>query len=121
IAGGGALVERGEGLFAGGELVDDLDLRIGLEQGAQPGADHGMVIDHHQPDAHGRVSFARRGRVRPTVVPSPGDESIATVPPARSRRALSRRSPSPPPAPSRVGAGTAPASTALGSKPRPSS
>ena len=46
----------------GGELPDDLDPRVQTQQGDHPGADDGVVVDHHDADrgvAHEATSGAR--------------------------------------------------------------
>src|SRR5699024_3098669 len=107
---GGEPFELLERAVAGVDLGDHLDPGVGLEQRPQARPHHGVVVHHHHANAH-RSSLVS-GRLMPTAVPSPGLESIATVPPAAAIRERSSASPSPPSRRRR---------TAAGSKPRPSS
>ena len=72
-----------DGLLAVGRLADDLEVGLGGEQRAEPGAHHALVVDDHQPGGH---VASRSGRLAASTHPT------ATVSP-RGRRCRRRARP----------------------------
>src|SRR5690606_3365017 len=74
-------------------LGDDLDVGLGVEDQAQPGADDALVIGDQ--DADGHVVAACRGRVAVTAQPPSGRGPASKVPPSSRARSAMPMSPKP--------------------------
>src|SRR5579859_2984904 len=89
--------EDGHGLDAVGGL-DQLDIGRRLQEPAQAGADHGVVVDDQHFHAGARAVSAMppsTGRVAVTVKPPPGSDAVSSRPPAASTRSCMPVSPKP--------------------------
>ena len=78
---------QGDGFVAVAGGADHLDAGLGLQQGDEPFADHGLVVGHHHP---------HDGTATRTVQPGPLG-SAWTWPPNRSIRSRMPGNPNPPP------------------------
>src|SRR6185369_3097798 len=82
---------------AAGDLADDPDVGLGLEQQAQAVADHGVVVGDQYGDGHA-ASQSPFARLTTTVVPRASPDAMrSSAPIERARSAMIAR-PQPPPA-----------------------
>src|SRR4030095_878764 len=73
--------------------ADHLDVALRLEQRPKPFQDHGVVLDQNDGDRLHAVRPLRNGICARTVVPFPGADSMANVPPTISIRSRMPSSP----------------------------
>jgi hypothetical protein len=89
---GPELAGEADGLAPVGGLGDHVDAGLGLEDEAQPAADHRLVVGEQDPDAHAPLPAAK-GSVAPTAQPPPGRGPARSVPPRASIRSCMPASP----------------------------
>ena len=77
-----------------GGLADDLDVRLGVEDHREPGADDLLVVGDEHPDAHAAAPGARAAR-RSRSSRGRGSGPASQVPPSRSARSIMPISPYP--------------------------
>src|SRR3954469_10411880 len=85
------LVERGkqlERLGAAAGVTDDLDVGLAVQEGEQPAAHDGVVVDDEDADARliGHSEPASPGASTPTSVPTPGRLEIVSPAPISAAR-----------------------------------